>query len=405
MDATLIKNVWEKRRNLVEELRSVDTEAGAEPTAEQRAKIDRLEAAILETDEKIKTGLESLEAEKRALEAMAEFRDLHRQGSDDTPKGALAEQIAAEKRAVDAFLRGESRSVEFLPPTAEARALNKAGATLGQTLVPTTMYDRIVVSLRDLSTVMAAGATVRQTGSGEDITVPVSNGWSAASIVAEQGSIGISEPTFGSSITLRAYKYGFLAQASPELLADSAFDAEEYLAGQGGNALATGTGAHFVAGTGTGQPNGIIRGTIGRTTVATNAVTGDELIDAFHSLLRPYRASAVWLFNDSTVAAIRKIKDSTNQYLWQPGLAPGQPDTLLGRPVLTDPAVPALGTGNRFGVIADMRRAYVVRLAGGVRVERSDDFAFQTDLITWKFILRADGNIVDTAAVRVLANA
>ena len=96
---------------------------------------------------------------------------------------------------------------------------------------------------------------------------------------------------------------------------------------------------------------------------------------------------------DSTLATARKLKDTTNQYLWAPGLA-GAGDTILGKPVVTDPNVAAVALSAKSLAFGDLS-AYYVRLAGGIRFERSDDFAFQSDLVTFRCIVRGDGILVD----------
>jgi HK97 family phage major capsid protein len=108
---------------------------------------------------------------------------------------------------------------------------------------------------------------------------------------------------------------------------------------------------------------------------------------------------------DSTVQDFRKLKDGSGQYLWQPGMAAGVPDMLFGKRVVTDNDVQALGTGNESVIFGDLRRAYMVRVVGGMDVARSDDFAFDTDLVTWRFVARADGALVDENAVVIGSNA
>ena len=105
--------------------------------------------------------------------------------------------------------------------------------------------------------------------------------------------------------------------------------------------------------------------------------------------------SCGWLMRDATVAAVRKLKDTTGQYLWQPGLQAGSPDTILGKPVRTDPNVPAVALGAKSILFGDFS-TYFVRQVESLRFERSDDFAFNTDLITYRAILRGDGDQVDT---------
>jgi HK97 family phage major capsid protein len=106
---------------------------------------------------------------------------------------------------------------------------------------------------------------------------------------------------------------------------------------------------------------------------------------------------------DSSIANARKLKDTTGQYIWQPGLQAGVPDTILGKPVLTEPNVAAVGLSNKSVIFGDMSQ-YFVRLAGGIRFERSDDYAFNTDLVTFRALMRADGALVDlTGAVKTFA--
>ena len=121
------------------------------------------------------------------------------------------------------------------------------------------------------------------------------------------------------------------------------------------------------------------------------------------SVISPYRnsPSAGWLVKDSTLGAIRKIKDGAGRYLFEPAATFGQPDTLLGKPIETDPYVAATGLGAKSVVFGDFS-AYFVRMAGGVRFERSDDFKFDTDQVAFRAVLRADGITADqTGALKV----
>ena len=142
--------------------------------------------------------------------------------------------------------------------------------------------------------------------------------------------------------------------------------------------------------------------TLGKTGSASVAGVpgGDDLVDLFYSVISPYRnsSSCVWLFRDSTAAAIRKIKDSSGgagvgNYLWTPGFG-AAPDTILGKRVVIEPNIAATATSAKSVVFGDMSR-YFVRVAGGVRFERSDEFAFQNDQVTFRAILRGDGILGD----------
>jgi len=99
----------------------------------------------------------------------------------------------------------------------------------------------------------------------------------------------------------------------------------------------------FIDGTGSSQAYGVLTGAdAGVTAASATAITGDELIDLYHSLKQPYRPRAVWIMNDSTLKAIAKLKDGDGQYLWRTGLVAGNPDTILGRPVFTSPNAAAM---------------------------------------------------------------
>ena len=132
-------------------------------------------------------------------------------------------------------------------------------------------------------------------------------------------------------------------------MADNAYDLEGFLIRAFGRAIANAEEEAFIVGDGASKPTGLLHATlggqIGVTTTGT-AITADEVVDLIYKLKRPYRTNAAFLTADSTLAAIRKLKDSTNgTYLWQPALTAGEPDRLLGYPVYTSQFVPAVAAG------------------------------------------------------------
>ena len=280
--------------------------------------------------------------------------------------------------------------------------------------MPTDFYGQLVAHLIETSAILQSGATILNTASGETLQVPKTTAHSSASIVTEAGTISESDPAFG-QVSLGAFKYGTVIQVSRELLTDAGVDLEGYLSMQAGRALGNAFGAHCITGTGTGQPRGILTdATAGAT--GPNAATpvggfGDQsaadegadlLITLFHSVIAPYRMSSAcrWILNDTTAGSIRKIKTTEGQYIWQPSMVAGTPDTILGKPVLTDPTMPAIAASAESVVFGDMSQ-YFVRMAGGIRFERSDEFAFNADLVTFRALMRADAALVDlTGAVK-----
>lgn len=124
----------------------------------------------------------------------------------------------------------------------------------------------------------------------------------------------------------------------------------------------------FFTGNGTGKPLGILAATggaeTGITAASATAVTADELIDLYYSLRSPYRRNAVWTLNDSTVKAIRKLKDGNGQYLWQPGITAGAPDMILGRPVRTSTYMPEIAAGAKTIAFGDFSYYWIADRQG-----------------------------------------
>jgi HK97 family phage major capsid protein len=396
-----IKTLREKRNTLWEQAKGLLDAAEAdkrELTGEEEQTYQRLNADLDRIDERVK---ELAEAEQRTKDADAAFSQLL-----DRPVEGPAKERSND--GLRAFLRGETRSFEIRPQEpVDFRTLVKGTATAGGNTVRTSFYNRLVEYMIESSGLLAAGPTVLNTESGEPIEIPVVTAFSTATLVPEGGQIPTSEPAFGKR-TLGAYKYGELMKVSSELLTDTAVDLEGFLARQAGRALGNAFGAAALTGTGTNQPAGLVNSAsagITGETGATGGFTADNLIDLYYSVIAPYRnsSSAGWLAKDATMAAIRKLKDQQGQYLWAPSLQVGQPDTLLGKPVYTDPNIAGVGLGAKSVLFGDLS-AYYVRFAGGVRFERSDDFDFDHDLVTFRALLRADGLLADqTGAVKYFA--
>ena len=401
-DHAFLKRLREQRQNTWEQAKSLLDNAAAENrdlTAEERSQYDQMNADLDAGAETIRSIEESEQRNAEAAEALQRIMDQR-----------PVEPREQENTALRSFLRGEARAFDLKPDgKVDYRALTKGTATAGGNTVPTSFYDQLIAHMIEVSGVLMAGPTVLNTDSGESIEVPTTTAHSSAGIVLESAAIGTSDPSFAKR-TLYAYKYGVLLQVSNELLSDTGVDLEGYLAMQAGRALGNAFGAHLVTGTGSGQPTGVITsattGVTGGTGVA-GGFTADNLIDLYFSVIAPYRnsASCGWLMKDATLALVRKLKDLTGQYLWQPSIQAGAPDTLLGKPVHTDPNVAAVATSAKSVAFGDFS-AYFVRQVNGIRFERSDDYAFNTDLVTFRALLRGDGLTVDqTGAIKVFAGA
>lgn len=401
MEATIVQRAFEARETTTGELRALaETAAGREMTGDERQTEERLIAAIADYDRRIKTGLAQIDAEKEVAAARSRFDQTTGRSRDGQP---AERKLHPELEQLRKLQTGEAKAVEFMLAKRSTPPYGGMVTSGEEDILKPEFSQTLWETLRETSTVVAAGATVLRTTSGETIRLPFTDGHSSASIVGEAQAIPPSDPTFDSA-EVGAYKYGWLTQVSSELLDDDIFDLAGYLARDGGISMGNGIGLHLLTGTGTSQPKGAVTaGTVGVTTASSTAITSDELIDAYHKLTSPYRRNAVWVFNDLVAAAIRKLKNATTgDYMWQPGLQAGAPDTLLGKPVLTDPGMASsIAAGNLIALFGDLR-GYVVRFAGALRIERSDEYAFDTDQSTFRFLQRADGVLRDTNAVTVV---
>lgn len=291
-------------------------------------------------------------------------------------------------------------------PGVEARALSK---TSPANFSPVTFYSQIVESLVASSSVLSAGATVITTSTGEEFRVPRATALSTAAIVTEGSAISSSDPTL-SAVVLGAYKYGVLITVSREALEDAGTDLQAYLARETGTALGLALGNHLINGTGTTQPRGVlldaslgITGPVGTTTsFGTQATAGmgtDLMNSLYASVAEGYTTSpaAGFLARGATIAALRNLKASTGelvglQYLNQ---APA--------PFYPDAYVPTMAANAKSVLFGDWSR-YFVRIVNGIRFERSDEYAFNTDQVTFRAILRADGALIDPSAIKWFAN-
>lgn len=404
-----IKGLLEQRAALHSEMKAlIDGANERSMTAEESGKFDALDTQINELDQQ-RQRLESLDKREADLKELQE-----RGGPDivdkDQKRTSEPDKFETELRA---FLKGDRRQLIITPDqpvngytqaraiATQQRDLTKGTATAGGHTVGTAFYSQLIDHMIEVSGILQAGPTVLVTERGENLPIPRTTAHSSAtSEIAEAAAITESDPTFN-QLVLSSYKYGNLIQASYELMEDTYVDLLGYIAMQAGRAVGNAFGTRLITGTGSSQPQGAATAaTVGVTGGAgvAGAFTADNLIDLFFSVIGPYRMSPAcgWLMRDATLAAVRKLKDSQNQYLWQPSLQIGAPDTLLGKPVYTDPNVAAVALSARSVLFGDFSR-YFVRQVRDIRFERSDDFAFNADLTTFRCLLRGDGGLADTS--------
>ena len=281
-------------------------------------------------------------------------------------------------------------------------ALQVGTDTEGGYLVPDE-FERTLIEALEEENIFRQLATIINTSSG-DRKIPVVATKGSASWVDEEGAIPEADDAFG-QVSIGAYKLATIIKVSEELINDSAFNLEQYIAKEFGRRIGVKEEEAFFVGDGTGKPTGIFNATggagVGVTTASASAITIDELMDLFYSLKSPYRKNAVFVTNDATVKSIRKLKDGNGQYLWQPSVTAGQPDTILNRPLKTSAYVPAIAAAAKTIAFGDFSYYWVADRQGRV-FQRLNELYAATGQVGFKATQRVDGKLILAEAVKVL---
>jgi HK97 family phage major capsid protein len=373
-----LKSQVEARNNLIEQARAVIESAESDKrglTADDQQTIDRIETEISQRDAAIDTAKKMEEREARAVDAA---RDSFVPSSE----------VRRDADILRAIANGEMRSHTF---GAEQRTLVPSDST-----VPKSFFDEVFMVARQAGPMLNV-AQVINTAGGEQLTIPTLTAYSTATIKTAGSAIAESEPTF-SNVQLNAFKYSFLVPVANELLTDAGFDISALIAEQAGNAIGFGINAGLTNGTGTVEPTGIF--TTGASAVTggtgvSGAPTYENLVDLLYALDGQARLlpGIGWLMNKTGLAAVRKIKDGSGAFIWSAGnIAQGQPDQLLGYPVFENPAVASVGTA-AFSIGVGHLPSLKVRLAGGIQVAQSADYAFNEDVTTFRVTARTDSKL------------
>lgn len=273
--------------------------------------------------------------------------------------------------------------------------------TTSNGIEPKSIVDRVFFSLVRESAVLSAQPTMFNTEDGAPLLIPRFTAFSIGSAIAEAGTLVTSDPTI-SNVILNSHKYGAFVQMSTEASQDATFGVARFVADQLALAVGTAISNVLVNGTGTTEPTGLFHAaTVGVTGTAANFLpTASEIVDLYFSVGASYRPNAAWIMSDATYAHIRKLTDTTGRFLVD-SLGGVSNETLLGRPVLTDPRVASAGSAVKSIYFGDVERNFCVRMAGNLRVESSVHYSFNTDLVTMRALQRLDSAILDTSAGRL----
>lgn len=404
------KRLHERRSQAAAEYKSVLAEAeGRAFTPDERVKLDAMDTELSDLDKRLKS---VLDVEARGKETDSAFAELEtRQRTTGGPVMGSNWLVAPDVKAWTEMRSGQAM-VEIGRQTRgsiNTRSLLTTGSS--SATIPVDFYDQLISYLIEVSGLLQTGPTVLNTAGGETLQIPTVTSHPTAATAAQGGVIPSGDPAFAQK-TLAAQKFGWQGSLARELIDDTAVDLLGYLAMAAGRSLGNTFGSALLLG-----GNGITAGLVPSvSSTVTGAVSGSiatangqviggpsygNLVDLEYSVIAPYRQSrsCYWLAADQSIGQLRKLTDTVGRPIWEPSTVLGSPDLLLGKPLVADPYMALFGHSNVSVLFGDFSQ-YFVRLVGGIRFERSDDFQFGNDLVTFRALIRGDGNLADANAIK-----
>lgn len=380
---------WEAAKQFLDAKRTADGFV----SAEDAAAYDRMEADVVNLGKEI----ERLE---RQASIDAELARATSTPITNQPNGRI-DGGAKTGRASDEYKRAFWNGMRNRISYEVQNALSIGTDSEGGYLVPDEYEKKLVEALQD-EVFFRGLATVIRTSSG-DRKIPIVTGKGEAAWIDEGGQFPESDDSFGQT-SIGAYKLATMIKVSDELLNDSVFNIEQYISKEFGRRIGTKEEEAFFIGDGQGKPIGLFNATGGAetgVTAASTSITFDDVMDLYYSLRAPYRNKASWLLNDSTVKALRKLKDSNGNYIWQPSVREGEPDRILNRPYRTSIFVPELAEGKRVMAFGDFSYYWIADRQGR-SFKRLNELYATTGQVGFLACERVDGKLILSEAVKTL---
>lgn len=259
-------------------------------------------------------------------------------------------------------------------------------------------YDRRLIDVLDEENIMRTLGTTITTSGEHKINIAATK--PAAAWIEEGAAIQFSDATFGQKL-LDAHKLHVAIKITDELLYDNAFNLENYIITQFGKALANAEEDAFLNGDGTGKPKGLFQDAEVGVTTSAASITSDNIIELVYSLKRPYRKNASFIMNDQTIAALRKLKDNNNNYIWQPSYQAGEPDRLLGYTLHTSAFAPKQAAGAKAIAFGDFSY-YNIGDRGVRSLQELKELFAGNGMVGYLMKERVDGLLVLPEAVKCL---
>ena len=372
---------------------------------EARAKLDAKE---IEAYNKFDAEIDALSAEIKAEEKQVERENAlaaipEPARSKVNPEDQKSGKITATAEYKDAFFRAVRGGASAV--TAEDRKLFQNVMSIGEDsrggflVVPAEME----TTIREI---MSANVAMRRLADVIKMTadkkIPIATTFGAASWIGENGAYPKVDDNFEVK-ALGSHKAGKIVLVSEELLNDSEFDIQGLLNRSFARVFADAEEPAYISGDGVNKPTGfLVDAQTGATTAGAAAITSDEVIDLFYSLKSGYRRVATFLMNDSTEKYLRKLKNATTgDYMWQPGLTAGQPNTLLGRPIDNSDSMPAIAASAKTIAFGDFKQ-YTIKDTIGMQMQVLDQLYAENGQVGFKGNERTDGKLIVPEAIKVL---
>ncbi|MCL2224099.1 MAG: phage major capsid protein [Defluviitaleaceae bacterium] len=375
---------WEAAKAFLDSNRGTDGRL----SAENAATYDKMENDVVNMGKEI----ERLERAREIENEISAITAIPITSMPGSPKPKTGHASAEYNAAFWNAFRGKEIS----------NALKVGVDTEGGFLVPDE-FNRQLIEALEAENVFRKLANIVHTSSGEK-QIPVVATKGTAAWVEEGEQIPESDNTFG-QVILYAYKVATMIKVSVELLKDSAFPLEAYIAREFARRIGAKEEEAFFVGDGNKKPTGIFAdtggGQVGKTADSATIITHDDVIDLYYSLKTPYRARASFIANDSTVKMLRKVKSADGQYIWQPSVKEGTPDMIIGRPIYTSSYVPAIEADAKVLAFGDYSFYWIADRQARM-FQRLNELYATTGQVGYLATQRVDGKLILPEAVQVL---
>jgi HK97 family phage major capsid protein len=412
-----IRELRAERVRIAEQMKALIPRSGQYLVGEDRARFDRLDAE----QQRLKEEIDRLEVAERSDLLDAELRETTR-----PPEASIGGERRGESReereystAFRAWLKNgllpngrsdrgisdaERRVLESYQ--AERRDMAEGSGSTGGYFVPQGFVYKIEEALKFCGQMFEA-STIMDTATGQPLPWPNDNDTTiSGEQINENTQVTTQDVTLG-SITFNAYKYSTkLVKVSLELLQDSAFDFENYLARKFAIRLGRILNNKFTVGAGTTEPNGIVTAAAagptavgsaantGNADSATNTVGSIDVVELEHSVDVLYRRGASYMMHDTTLKYLKEILDKYGRPLWKPGLSSGDPDRINGYPYFLNNDMAQLGASNKTVLFGDLTK-YVIRRVKSLQVLRLSERFADYGQVAFVGFARYDGNLLD----------